>query len=344
MQIVNKFLEQMPAHTIKGNNTGSTANPIDLTATQVTAELNQFTSSLQGVVPGSGGGTTNFLRADGSWAAPAGSGANTALSNLATTSINQSLLSSSSLTLDLGSSSNFWNKAYIGYIQIDPTVVPAITNVTAVTMLVDTNVVPSNRHFVIGSADTTTDALTNFVDLVTGSNKANPSVVGTGDLTLYTGDILFADPTAGSNTGNIRLATGTVDGDSANSITSGTVTIETGGITTGTSQSGPILIQTGALPGGSSSASGDIILQTGPASSPAVRGTITLSADHVNISDCYYKSKVYTVANLPSAATAGQGARAFVSNANATTFNSTVAGGGSNKVPVFSDGTNWKIG
>jgi hypothetical protein len=53
---------------------------------------------------------------------------------------------------------------------------------------------------------------------------------------------------------------------------------------------------------------------------------------------------VYTVATLPSAATSGIGARAFVSDANATTFASTVVGGGANKVPVYSDGTDWKIG
>lgn len=51
-----------------------------------------------------------------------------------------------------------------------------------------------------------------------------------------------------------------------------------------------------------------------------------------------------TVAALASAATAGEGARAFVSDANATTFGSIVAGGGANKVPVYSDGTNWRIG
>jgi hypothetical protein len=50
------------------------------------------------------------------------------------------------------------------------------------------------------------------------------------------------------------------------------------------------------------------------------------------------------VASLPSAASAGEGARRFVTNANSTTFNSIVAGGGSNNVPVFSDGTNWRIG
>ncbi len=68
--VTNAKLAQMPAHTIKGNNTAGTANALDLTATQVTAELNQFTTTLQGVVPGSGGGTANFLRADGTWATP----------------------------------------------------------------------------------------------------------------------------------------------------------------------------------------------------------------------------------------------------------------------------------
>lgn len=70
--VTNAKAAQMAAHTIKGNNTGSTANAIDLTDTQVTAELNLFTTSLQGLVPASGGGTANFLRADGTFAAPPG--------------------------------------------------------------------------------------------------------------------------------------------------------------------------------------------------------------------------------------------------------------------------------
>jgi hypothetical protein len=51
-----------------------------------------------------------------------------------------------------------------------------------------------------------------------------------------------------------------------------------------------------------------------------------------------------TVTGLPSAATAGAGARSFVTDATATTFLSTVAGGGANAVPVVSNGTDWLIG
>lgn len=55
-------------------------------------------------------------------------------------------------------------------------------------------------------------------------------------------------------------------------------------------------------------------------------------------------SAPYTVATLPSASAAGKGARAFVTDATATTFASNVAGGGSTSVPVYSDGANWNIG
>jgi hypothetical protein len=73
----NFALTNMAANSIKGNNTGSSAAPTDLTGTQVTALLDTFTSSLKGLAPASGGGTANYLRADGTWAAPAGNGTTT---------------------------------------------------------------------------------------------------------------------------------------------------------------------------------------------------------------------------------------------------------------------------
>lgn len=72
--VSNAELADMAAGTLKGNNGGALGDPIDLTATQVTAMLGNFTDLLKGLVPPSGGGTTNFLRADGVWAAPAGGG------------------------------------------------------------------------------------------------------------------------------------------------------------------------------------------------------------------------------------------------------------------------------
>jgi hypothetical protein len=70
-------MANLAANSILGNNTGSGATPIALTGTQTTAMLDVFSSSLKGLAPASGGGTSNFLRADGTWAAPsASSGSN----------------------------------------------------------------------------------------------------------------------------------------------------------------------------------------------------------------------------------------------------------------------------
>jgi hypothetical protein len=52
----------------------------------------------------------------------------------------------------------------------------------------------------------------------------------------------------------------------------------------------------------------------------------------------------FTVETLPSAESSGAGARAFVTDALSPTFGATVATGGAVAVPVYSDGTNWKVG
>ncbi len=55
-----------------GRTTAGTGVAEALTGTQATALLDAVTSSAKGLAPASGGGTTNFLRADGTWAAPGG--------------------------------------------------------------------------------------------------------------------------------------------------------------------------------------------------------------------------------------------------------------------------------
>ncbi len=63
-----------------------------------------------------------------------------------------------------------------------------------------------------------------------------------------------------------------------------------------------------------------------------------------NFTGVLFTNDLYTVATLPSASTQGVGARAFVTDSSVTTFRTIVAGGGSTAVPVFSDGTNWRVG
>lgn len=55
-------------------------------------------------------------------------------------------------------------------------------------------------------------------------------------------------------------------------------------------------------------------------------------------------STAYTVAALPSAVDYGVGAKTFVSDALGPVFASVVVGGGAVTVPVYSDGTNWRVG
>ena len=63
----------VPAVQLRVKNDGGLEWPSAGTGPQTTAtNLPAFGSSTKGVVPASGGGTTNFLRADGTWAAPAG--------------------------------------------------------------------------------------------------------------------------------------------------------------------------------------------------------------------------------------------------------------------------------
>jgi hypothetical protein len=69
--ITNAKRANMEQATISGRAAGAgTGAPVDLTAEQVRTIIGPFSSSATGLAPASGGGTTNFLRADGTWASP----------------------------------------------------------------------------------------------------------------------------------------------------------------------------------------------------------------------------------------------------------------------------------
>lgn len=72
--VTNAKLANVATSTIKGRVAAGSGDPEDLTGTQATTLLDVFTSSLKGLAPSSGGGTSNFLRADGTWASPPGGG------------------------------------------------------------------------------------------------------------------------------------------------------------------------------------------------------------------------------------------------------------------------------
>lgn len=69
--VTTSKLAVQATNTFIGRVTAGTNTPEILTATQATSILNPFTSTLKGLVPASGGGTTTFLRADGTFATPA---------------------------------------------------------------------------------------------------------------------------------------------------------------------------------------------------------------------------------------------------------------------------------
>lgn len=80
--------------------------------------------------------------------------------------------------------------------------------------------------------------------------------------------------------------------------------------------------------------------QTGVRVRRRTTGSTTVAG---NIDASGIKREAMAVASLPAAAT-NTDVSFIVTDANATTFNSIVAGGGANRVKVTSDGTNWRIG
>jgi hypothetical protein len=99
--------------------------------------------------------------------------------------------------------------------------------------------------------------------------------------------------------------------------------------------SGTLMVGAGNLSELTNTATSRTNIGLGSGDSPTFTNTISTG---------YIKTGSTVFANLPSAATAGAGARHYITDCNTTTFLATAAGGGANQVPVVSNGTNWLVG
>lgn len=210
--------------------------------------------------------------------------------------------------------------------------------------------------------------------IVTGAQNDAAATSPSGNMSISTGNQLGASGTSGSitinsgfsengqsgpilvnsggglgNTGLVNVASGNTSGTGT---VSGQLQLVTGD-NTGTGNTADVIVRSGAASSGNS---GDIGLSTGTAS--GTRGNVTLQGTQIilntpgpvvglTIKNGTAVLPNYTVGTLPSASTSGIGATAFVTDASTTIIlglGLTVVGGGGNKVPVYSDGINWKIG
>ena len=164
---------------------------------------------------------------------------------------------------------------------------------------------------------------------VSGSSSVVLSVSPT-----ITGAMTFSGTTSSNSVFGSAITTGTIGIGG----TAGTGTITVGQSTVSQTTN----IQAGATASGSTKT---IALGTsglaGSTTNISIGSTTGTSITTIN---GIKKQQNYTVATLPSASTSGVGARSFVTDALAPNFNVTVVTGGTVAVPVFSDGTAWKVG
>ena len=367
-------------------NLGYTAAPAQGTVTSDTgtdATVPVFDSTNAGLVGGSGGGTTNFLRADGTWTTPAGgvagsdtqvqfndggaAGGDTGLTFNKTTNA----LTVGASTVDGGSATVYGDinlddgGSFSTTVQsVTPTAnrtisFPDATGTVALVNGADGTVQYNDAGTLKGNSDFTVDpdwndTLVTFTGLklnVTDTASASDSKL----LDLQVGGTTKAKITS---TGQLFLA----------STSSGSLTInDTVGVELKYSNSGLFAnFDKSEIRGGGSfrilssnnygnNACGQLAFHASGAWNGAT-GDIAILRDSAGVlaitdgstGTGYLKQTPVLTSALPAAATVGAGTRGFVSDATATTFASVVTGSGTastaGTVPVYSDGTDWRIG
>jgi hypothetical protein len=284
---------------ISGSSSGTNTGDITITTVGATPAaagaslsgqaltLQPFDSTNPGVVVASGGGTANFLRADGTWAAPTSSGANTTLSNLGVTAINADLLPDADITRSVGAVSNQMLDVFsFNYTATGEGAKYTANNGTSNVQLLAEGLTstPSASDTGLAIKATTASLAGNNAFAIFTQNRTGLGN-GSGHLIFETGNT-----TSSSGTGYISL----LSGAPAGSGTSGAVSLTSGNSASG--NSGNVSLTVGSAGGtqgeivlfktGVASVIGDVWTATGTAgegywTAPASSGTVTSVAASV---------------------------------------------------------------
>ena len=181
---------------------------------------------------------------------------------------------------------------------------------------------------------------TSNVDIPASGGNINLSSAGNANIAIITGTGVNVSGTlnatgiiTGIGSGLSAIVGANVSGEVTNAATANAVA--------GANVSGTVPLATTA--GTISTNAQPNITSTGTLTSLTVSGNVT-GQSYVSAATALQTTPVITSA-LPAAATAGTGARAMVTDADAgSVFGAALTGAGSLTLPVFSDGTIWRVG
>jgi hypothetical protein len=195
---------------------------------------------------------------------------------------------------------------------------------------------------------------TTELDIQVANGNANLTIGGTSNVVVWanTGEYVtgLVSVTGNIQGGNLRTAgsisaTGNITSVGNLSLTGNIV--DTGELWINTSANGNINLNVNGtgqtnIPTGNLSVTANVtagnVLTAG-----LMSATANVTAGNV-LTAGIVKTTAKTYGTLPTAANAGAGARSFITDGNTATFGSQVIAGGSNAVPVWSNGTNWYVG
>jgi len=192
-------IQNIATSRILGRVTAATGVIEELTGTQATTLIDTFTSALKGLAPSSGGGTVNFLRADGTWVDPSGGGGFTiAGTGLTSSGVTVNAIGTAS-RISVGADNIDIDSGYVGQASITTvgTIGTGIWEGTAVaTGFIATTLTGKTLTTATINADSNT--ITNI-----GSTEIKSEIItGQATVTGISGDFVLISDT--SDTGNLK--------------------------------------------------------------------------------------------------------------------------------------------